>query len=92
MNKAQCKTCHAPIVFLKNENGSWCPCDPDSVQGIEDRTGPAKRGVHVLLLLESGAYVRCRRLLPGEPHFNQAVITGWNSHFSTCPNARRHRQ
>lgn len=80
-----CRSCRAPIVWVRTETGKAMPLDPDM-----EATGP-------WILIErpdDGEIIAVHRSkvveLTGEE--DAASWPGRESHWSTCPNADTHRR
>lgn len=94
---ATCSSCHAPIVWCRTETGARMPVDVDpDPNGIVIKTGATVREPN------TGRYEDVVRVLkkaertlfdPDEPDDgSDHVDLRFNSHFSTCPDSKRHRK
>lgn len=86
----QCRSCGAPVVFIRTVNGASMPCDPDLVTiYLADIRQPHL--VSVTVTTDEGETHRGYSSKPAGELFERTV-TGRVSHFATCPEARRHRK
>ena len=76
-----CRSCGAPIVWIRMKSGKMMPVDAAEKHYWNDPQGKDS------VVLESGEVIRCS--LKGE---GEAAGRGFVSHFSTCPNANKHRK
>lgn len=79
---ARCKSCGAQIVWIKMQSGKTMPADPERVVYW------AKPGAAGRVITPNGEVVSCE--FDGD--LNSATGVGYISHFSTCPNADKHRR
>ena len=79
---SKCRSCGAEIVWIKMASGKKMPCDASPV------TYWAKMGGTEKIVTPNGEVVSCE--LQGD-HADATGI-GYISHFSTCPNAAKHRR
>jgi hypothetical protein len=87
MTTSKCRTCGAPIIWVKTEYGKAIPLDADprvggNVQLLDagDRKAAPENGIaHVI----GPAAIEL---------FRRAGVALWVSHFSTCPQAAQHRR
>lgn len=75
---SKCRSCGAEIVWIKMESGKSMPCDRELVTFISGG-GPQT------FVTPAGKVERGRRS-------NKGDLTGYISHFATCPNANQHRR
>lgn len=89
----RCRTCNAPIEFVKMRSGKFEPVDPTPWFEIDTLADGGKRTTVVLDRGEtdSGALVATHRFLPGTK-LPEGHVVGRQSHFASCPNARQHRR
>lgn len=78
---ATCKSCGAPIIWIKSPAGQWLPLDEGLIPYKQNDAG------HDSLVNDWGVVIRCDLQFEGEP-------TGLarRSHFATCPYADKHRK
>lgn len=79
MKKGNCRSCGAPILWHRTNKGKWMPLDPDLQEASDLDAGS-------IIVTEEGA---CIRIKDGESYED---IEGYQSHFSTCPDADKHRR
>lgn len=79
---AECRSCGAPIKWIKTTAGRSMPCDAEGRTYKENPNGAA------VIITESGNVVRADIDVDSK----QASGVGYISHFATCPNANRHRR
>lgn len=79
---ARCKSCGAPIIWIKTAAGKAMPANPERLIYWE-RPGAAGK-----VITQDGRVKSCD--FDGEP--GKATGVGYVSHFSTCPNAAIHRR
>jgi hypothetical protein len=72
MNKTECRSCHAPIVFLRNERGHTIPV---SLGGWMKR--------YVPVVVEESGIVRLPR--EGEDPNGCRLMDTYVSHMESCP-------
>lgn len=77
-NFSTCRSCGARIIWIKTVNGKAMPCNAEPLT-FNRGGGPET------FVMESGKVERGKRDRDGE-------LTGYISHFATCPNASRHRR
>lgn len=78
---AKCKSCGADIIWIKMQSGKSMPCDPYK------RTIIKGKGKEVIVT-NNGEIIHGS--FADFEHGANAV--GYISHFSTCPNANKHRR
>lgn len=78
----RCKSCGAPIVWIKMAGGKSMPCDADQVLYWQQAGGSQK------IVTPNGEVLSAE--LRGDP--DKATGIGYISHFATCPNADQHRR
>lgn len=76
MNKATCRGCGAPIVWIKTKAGKSMPCDPSPV--YYKVTPGAKEKVVTL-----HGEVISAEIVPA----TEATDAGYRPHWATCPKA-----
>ena len=76
MNKATCRGCGAPIVWIKTPVGKAMPCDPAPVYYKAAPGGKDK------IVTTRGEVVSCE-IVPG----GEATDAGYRPHWATCPQA-----
>lgn len=76
-----CRSCGAPIIWIRMKFGKMMPVDAAAKHYWNDAQGKDS------VVLGSGEVIRCS--LKGE---GEAAGRGFVSHFSTCPNANKHRK
>ena len=77
---ATCRSCGAAIRFIGTERGRLIPVDDFELHFIPNTQGDE------MLVTETG------RVIKGFLSNNEEAITGYRSHFATCPNADAHRK
>jgi hypothetical protein len=82
----RCKSCHAPIEWVKTPKKRRMPLDP-MMQAM--RLSPKGKTV---LVDESGNAFRGDLVPPEEAETDQTIFFGRTSHFATCPQAAQHRR
>lgn len=76
MNKATCRGCGAPIVWIKTPTGKAMPCDPSPVY-----YKPAPGGKEKIVTLR-GEVISCEIVAGAD-----ATDAGYRPHWATCPQA-----
>lgn len=74
MNRATCRGCGAPIVWIKTPAGEAMPCDPAPVYYKAALGGKDK------IVTTRGEVVSCE-IVPGA----EATDAGYRPHWATCP-------
>lgn len=74
---SKCRSCGAEIIWIKMGSGKRMPCDKDPVTFTRGG-GPES------FVTPEGKVERGKRSKEG--------LTGYISHFATCPNANQHRR
>lgn len=74
----RCKSCNAPIIFIKTRKGKSMPCDAKPVRFDLEIKG------RDLIVTEDGDVVRGRISKDG-------ADTGYKSHYASCPHAAEYR-
>jgi hypothetical protein len=85
-DRGTCRSCGAPILWVKTEAGKAIPLDPDPIEGGNIIISVQGRGVevaHVETEIEKRARLACP--IP-------AGRTAFISHFATCPQAKKWRR
>lgn len=76
-----CRSCEAPIIFVRLLSGRYNPCDAHSRQLVrEDPDGTP-------WVTTSGMVITA---VPAEE--GDVGVMAYRSHFATCPNAGQHRR
>lgn len=88
MNK--CKSCGAEIIWIKTRTGKAMPCDARKIYFEPDPRGKAA------VVTENGQVAK-GTLMDEQAAFGFAgdgvrVMSGYISHFATCPNANIYRK
>lgn len=82
-----CKSCGAPIVWIKTQNGRSMPCDATAVEYQENYKGSTT------IVTDDGRVIRANIVAAGNSPLTPAIDgNGYISHFATCPYAKQHRQ
>lgn len=79
---AKCRSCGAPIIWIKTQGGKSMPCDPDLTMYWQ------KPGAAGKIVTPNGEVISCT--FTGD--MRHATGLGYVSHFSTCPHADQHRK
>lgn len=79
---AKCKSCGADIVWIKTKRGKMMPCNPTA---IAYRFAERCETDALMMVTEDGKVDR------GVPDAC-SWMTGYVSHFATCPYAEKHRR
>lgn len=78
-----CRTCGAPVLWVKTEKGARMPLDPEPVEGgrVIIAMGPqmGQETAHTETRGETGVRLKCK-----EP----AARTAYMPHHATCPQGR----
>lgn len=80
-----CRSCQAPILWVRTERGAKMPLDPEPA---ERATNPTARGLFVLRDTKSAEGPLAIAITPRTFEDEQA----YTSHFATCPHAAQWRQ
>lgn len=83
-----CRSCGAPIGFVRLESGKHMPVDPELVKTFAVPyigTGPVR-----VLVTERGQVRRWTEVSLTAP--GAEAVSGFESHFGSCPHAKAHRQ
>jgi hypothetical protein len=75
---AVCKSCGAPLVWIKTVAGKTMPCDAEMVTYTEAESGG------ISIVTPDGSVVK--------GNIGEGNKKGYISHFATCPNAAQHRR
>lgn len=89
----RCRTCDAPIEFVRMRTGRFEPVDAAPWIEVDTLADGGKRVAVVLDVgqVVTGGMVRTHRFLPdGRPP--EGHVIGRQSHFASCPNAKSHRR
>lgn len=89
MKVTTCKSCGAPIVWIKTQNGRSMPCDVPAVDYQENYKGSS------LIVTDDGRVRRATIIKkPITSSGLQPIIDGkgYISHFATCPYANKYRR
>jgi len=88
MITTKCKSCGAPITWIKTKNGRVMPCDVPAVDYQDNYNGKD------LIITEDGQVIRGTIIKNNPQSKLQLVVSGkgYISHFATCPNAAKHRK
>lgn len=81
MNRATCRGCGAPIVWIKTPAGKSMPCDPSPVYYKADPDGKDR------IVTTRGEVIACT-ITPGA----DATDAGYRPHWATCPQAGRFKK
>lgn len=84
---SQCKSCGAPVLWVRTMKGKKMPLDPDLTL----------EGEMILVDLPDGSIAAVHRSSVSEfdgllGAVELAAAPGRTSHFATCPNADQHRR
>lgn len=79
-----CKSCGAPVVWVKTAAGQKMPLDPPRRRGVASSAAP--EGLPRVSVVDDGG-----RVVQIVEH-DEGDIWGRVSHFATCPNASEHRR
>ena len=79
---SRCKSCGAEIIWIKMKSGKAMPVDAEQVTYWEKPRAAGK------VITPNGEIVSCEF----EGDLQKATGIGYISHFSTCPNAGKHRR
>lgn len=82
MKICTCRSCGAPIIWIKTVQGKSMPCDPDEIVYWE------KAGASGKIVTLNGEVISCK--FEGEP--NKATGIGYRPHWATCPHASSFRR
>ena len=80
--ETRCKSCGAPIVWIRTRAGKAMPCDAQRVYIVNRPRGSAK-------VVTDDGFVLSGDVVTDPA---EATVYGHISHFSTCPNADAHRK
>jgi hypothetical protein len=92
---ARCRGCHAEIAFVRLRSGKLMPVESDEAEEYNAFMEPTLNTVRRMLITEDGDVVTAWVLPAGQrPRFDQRTvkITGYESHFASCPNADEFRR
>lgn len=79
---SRCKSCGAPLVWVKMQSGWDMPCNPNLVQFWANPNAKGR------VITTTGEVVPCDFEGPLEKMTN----VGYIPHWATCPHADRHRR
>lgn len=88
MKLTSCRSCKAPIIWVKTPTGSWMPLDCDPVDPDELHAA----GVYWEILDEDANPYEVRRVTAMEVMMSVVPIEVYEAHFATCPEADEHRR
>lgn len=77
-----CKSCGAPIIWIKTAAGKSMPCDAEPLPYRASQNGAA------IVVTPNGETLKAD--IEDTPE--KATGIGYISHFATCPNAALHRR
>jgi hypothetical protein len=77
--KGHCRSCGAPVRWVRTVNGKTMPLDPD----------PTPDG-NIIAVVEPGGG-RVAQVI-GKDDLIDESVPRYKSHFATCPNADQHRK
>lgn len=78
---SRCRSCGAPIYWIRTRSKNLMPCDEKLIPYKADRKGKD------FVVTEEGDVIRCRLEFDGFPTGMARI-----SHWATCPNAKEHRK
>ena len=84
----KCKSCGAPITWIKTKNGRVMPCNVPAVDYQENYKGTDT------VVTNNGRVLRVMVFKTPSPSGLQPIIDGkgYISHFATCPYANKYRR
>ena len=87
MRIVNCKSCGAPIVWIKTQNGKNMPCDADAVEYQENYKGKST------IVTEDGRVLKVTKIDRAGGGLLDPIIDGkgYIPHWATCPHANSHR-
>ena len=93
---ARCKSCDAPIAWLKTENDKPIPVNPLKVF-VRMRLEGDAADKKVTVVLATGRVITGTEVTEAEAKVIDEgglvrTKTGFISHFATCPNSKEHRR
>ena len=83
-DRSRCRSCGAPIVWLRTPTGSAMPCNPELVDFWHTAQGEER------FVTEDGRTLAGSRSQPGL--FSPDPRKGYIPHWATCPHADKHRK
>ena len=88
MRIVNCKSCGAPIVWIKTQNGKSMPCDAFAVEYQENYKGKST------VVTEDGHVLKATIIDRTGGGLLSPVIDGkgYIPHWATCPHAAQHRR
>lgn len=88
MRIVNCKSCGAPIVWIKTQNGKNMPCDADAVEYQENYKGKST------VVTEDGRVLKATIIDRTGGGLLSPVIDGkgYIPHWATCPHAAQHKR
>ncbi len=88
MRIVNCKSCGAPIVWVKTQNGKNMPCDADAVEYQENYKGKST------VVTEDGRVLKATIIDRTGGGLLSPIIDGkgYIPHWATCPHAAQHRR
>lgn len=81
-SKAKCRSCGAPIKWVKTDSGKNIPLNDEVVTILPEAGG------NVVIVTLEGKVVRGKLAMAGTP----GTVQGYISHFATCPQADKWRR
>lgn len=88
---SECRSCGAKIIWIRMQSGKAMPCNPLRIGYTEQPEQPDSVKAVLTLITPDGRTVR-GTYEPGNQQGNGRNQYGYISHFSTCPNANKHRR
>ena len=82
MSVCRCKSCGAPIVFIRTDSGASIPCNAEHVPYWQVKGGSKK------IVTKKGEVLSAE--LEGLPGMETGL--GYITHFATCPDAEKFRK
>lgn len=91
MRIVNCKSCGAPIVWIKTQNGKNMPCDAAAVEYQENYKGKSTVVTEDGRVLKATIIDRTGGGLLSPVIDGKGYIPHW-AHWATCPHAAQHRR
>lgn len=82
----KCKSCGKKIVWIRTHAGSAMPCDAEQVYYRYTYGGKHR------IVTPNGEVLACELMDGEKDDLSRATGVGYVPHWSTCPNADRHRK